>query len=190
VATVLRQDLHTFTGHLLGTAAFTSILNGSLGLDWALIEIRDDGFLSVNTFSIGDFTQDENRLVQISGLVQTLPTSRSPVLALVERDSLTGTISGTAVSVRLPGSSKMCEIWTVHLDGNIGTTLPTVFQCLWSRYSNIFNRTGGLWFFSCRPIQRECIWTHCGRQYRDWFCLYCPRTSHATRHQRTFREQI
>jgi hypothetical protein len=123
VATVPRQDLDIFAA-LLGTTAFTSIVNGSLGLDWALIEIRDDRFLSVNTFSMGDFAQHENRQVQISGLVQTLPTSRSPVLALVERDSLTGTISGTAVSMRLPGSSKMCEIWTVQLDGYIGTTPP------------------------------------------------------------------
>jgi len=131
VATVPRQDLD-ISAALLGTTAFTSIVNGSLGLDWALIEIRDDGFLSVNTFSMGDFAQHENRQVQISGLVQTLPTSRSPVLALVERDSLTGTISGTAVSMRLPGSSKMCEIWTVQLDGNIGTSPPplTVFPCL------------------------------------------------------------
>jgi hypothetical protein len=141
VATVPRQDLDIFAP-LLGTTAFTSIVNGSLGLDWALIEIRHDGFLSVNTFSMGDFAQHENRQVQISGLVQTLPTSRSPVLALLERDSLTGTIFGTAVSVRLPGSSKMCEIWTVQFDGNIGTTPPpplTVFPCLWNRDSNIFS---------------------------------------------------
>jgi hypothetical protein len=122
VATVPRQDLDIFAA--LGTTAFTSIVNGSLGLDWALIEIRDDVFLSVNTFSMGDSAQHENREVHISGLVQTLPTFRSPVLALVERDSLTGTISGTAVSVRLPGSSKMYEIWTVQLDGNIGTSPP------------------------------------------------------------------
>jgi hypothetical protein len=129
VATVPRQDLDTFPA-VLGTTAFTSIVNGSLGLDWALIEIRDDGFLSVNTFSIGDIAQHENRQVQISGLAQTLPTSRPPVLALVERGSLTGTISGTAISMRLPGSSKMCEVWAVHLGGNIGTRpLPSI-PCL------------------------------------------------------------
>jgi hypothetical protein len=98
---------------LLGRIAHTSINNGLLGLDWALIEITDHSYVGLNSF------WSNNKLSNISGFVEAL-TSRSPVLAITGRGPLAGTILGMAVSMRLPGSSKMCQVWTVNLNEPIG----------------------------------------------------------------------
>jgi len=93
--------------------ATTSIRNGSLGLDWALVELIGDKPSQVNEYL------HDNKVSSIHGIAMTLP-SRSPVLAILARGSTSGMILGTSVSMRLPGSRKMCEVWTVNLNEPIG----------------------------------------------------------------------
>lgn len=122
---------------LFGFVTSASVDHGSLGQDWALIEVVYSQFQSVNVFSDGSTGSDQvrstvptpNRLgseyVQLRDVVDSLPSGlpRSPVIALTGRSGTRhGTISGTSVSMMLPGALKMQEVWSVHLDGPIGIT--------------------------------------------------------------------
>jgi hypothetical protein len=118
---------------LLGIIKATSIENSSLGLDWALIDIDYDQIDSVNEFWIREATGQtralrsspnrQDKCIHINALSQSL-SPRCSVLALTGRGApIPGTISGTLVSMRLPGSTEMCEVWNVQLDGPIGMSL-------------------------------------------------------------------
>jgi hypothetical protein len=124
----------------LGKIWQTSIENNSLGLDWALIEIDNDQFQAVNQFSVEKstfFDIDQSKalissqdsrdpILQVKGIVQKL-LPRHFVLAVTGRGApLAGTTSGTIVSMRLPGATKMCEIWNVQFNGMIGKTIDFV----------------------------------------------------------------
>jgi hypothetical protein len=126
--------LHTLPARIFGKIEGTSIENGSLGLDWALVNTdnADIEIFDCNTF-VAPTTDGGQILARLSGIVDSLP-SRSPVYALTERGELPGMILGTAVSMRLPGASKMCEVWTVQLREPIGivtvSSYPTLNKCI------------------------------------------------------------
>jgi hypothetical protein len=128
------------TGELLGTIGSTSINDSSLGLDWALIEIDYDRIDSVNEFWVeNSAVSDESRpeglnnsryrkfkSIRISGIMQSIPPEPS-VLAIMGRcPPVKGTISGTIMSMKLPGATDMCEVWNVQLNGVIGKPLTRV----------------------------------------------------------------
>jgi hypothetical protein len=145
---------------VLGRIVHTSIKNGLLGLDWALIEITDNVIMVPNQY------WSDNKFFNISGFMKTLP-SRSPILAITERGHLAGTILGTAVSLRLPGSSKMCEVWTVHLNEPIGMVIFSLRSlCRATGRSDIFCRRRRLWNFGCQSIQRGSLRTY--RRRKHW----------------------
>jgi hypothetical protein len=125
---------------LLGAIGPTSINDSSLGLDWALIEIGYDGIDSINEVWFEDpAVPDESRpqhsndsrkrqgkCIRISGIMKSIPPEPS-VLAIMGRCApVPGTISGTIVSMKLPGATEMCEVWNVKLKGTIGKPLTRV----------------------------------------------------------------
>jgi hypothetical protein len=115
VATGQKPTLSMMDAEPFGIIAASSISNGSLGLDWALIELG-------NMHSqVNEYLYD-NKVSSIHGIAGTLP-SRSPVLAILARSSISGMILGKSVSMRLPGSRKMCEVWTVNLNEPIGMAI-------------------------------------------------------------------
>jgi hypothetical protein len=110
-----------------GMIAATSIHKGLLGLDWALVVLSGDTPSQVNEYLY------DNKAASIHGIARTLP-SRSPVLAILAQGSTSGMILGTSVSMRLPGSRKMCEVWTVNLNepiGMYGYSYP--LTCTWQQ---------------------------------------------------------
>lgn len=113
VATGQEPTLIMMDAKPFGMVADTSITNGLLGLDWALVELVGDTPSQVNEYLY------DNKVSSIHGIARTLP-SRSPVLAILARGTTSGIILGTSVSMRLPGSRKMCEVWTVNLNEPIG----------------------------------------------------------------------
>ncbi|PMD31781.1 hypothetical protein L207DRAFT_640596 [Hyaloscypha variabilis F] len=117
----------------LGAIGPTSINDSSLGLDWALVEIVYDRIDSVNEFWVeNSAVSDESRpeglnnsryrkfkSIRISGIMQSIPPEPS-VLAIMGRcPPVRGTISGTILSMKLPGATDMCEVWNVQLNGVI-----------------------------------------------------------------------
>lgn len=116
VATGQEPTLSMMDAKPFGMIAATSISNGLLGLDWALVELIGDKPSQVNEYLY------DNKVSSIHGIARTLP-SRSPVLAILARSSISGMILGTSVSMRLPGSRKMCEVWTVNLSEPIGMAI-------------------------------------------------------------------
>ena len=162
--------------------ATTSIRNGSLGLDWALVELIGDKPSQVNEYL------HDNKVSSIHGIAMTLP-SRSPVLAILARGSTSGMILGTSVSMRLPGSRKMCEVWTVNLNEPIGMASSSTDLHKETTHSDYLHRRGRLWGGSYQSSQWKCLRPYRRRKHRHRVCLYHPFLSYATRNLQTTWEQ-
>jgi hypothetical protein len=144
-----QTDLHTptdtagggWTGlgsddRLFGEVAYTSRENDSLGLDWALIEVTYDRLHTINFIDLSGRELSTISDTQHFGNGATItirdvepPLSRPfpgprGVLAVTGGSGvLSGIISGSSTSILLPGTSKMQEVWNVHLQGAIRKTL-------------------------------------------------------------------
>lgn len=123
---------------LFGEVAYTSMEKDSLGLDWALIEVTYDRLHTINfidpserkistisntqDLSIGNGATITIRDIE-PPLSPPLPGPRQVLAVTGGSGVLSGIISGTSTSILLPGTSKMQEVWNVHLHGAIRKTL-------------------------------------------------------------------
>ena len=182
VASSRDEMLRMMDGASFGLIVDTSISNGSLGLDWALVELIGDKPSQVNEYLY------DNKVLSIHGIAMNLP-SRSPVLAILAQGAIAGMILGTSVSMRLPGSRKMCEVWTVNLNEPIGMASSSTDLHKETTHSDYLHRRGRLWGGSYQSSQWKCLRPYRRRKHWHRVCLCHPFPSNASRNFQTTWEQ-
>ena len=93
-------------------------LAGNDGADWALIQVENPAFKSVNLV-----TWEENgnrKSLQPQKLATERPSNHDVVLATGLNGVVKGTVSGTPSCILLPLSLTYQEVWTIRLDQTLG----------------------------------------------------------------------
>jgi hypothetical protein len=113
-----------------GYICWSSLINGDIGLDWALIRLEQPWRVSENIVSLDKDTSvkvgAENSLIHIEEIAVEGPVGRN-VLAITGMSGvISGVMSQSPTFMKMPYSKSFQEMWTVRLNENICGSLQDV----------------------------------------------------------------